>query len=189
MSMETEVHILDGTPTSVWNGCEWVPYVDPRELRPFVLDRRSDRRVLLPLVAVVVTLGLVLGGAGVAAVSHAGVVGDPGMTVVGTVDLVDLGTAARHCVGTGDYADVAEGTPVTLTDESGAVLATSTLEKPTAFGDAGCVFPFTIAHVPTSYDNYLVVLPHGDKVLASRIALEADDWTFQLSLDRSPSAS
>ena len=55
MSMQTEVQILDGTPTSVWNGSEWVPYVDPRELRPFVLDRRSDRRVLLPLVTVVVT--------------------------------------------------------------------------------------------------------------------------------------
>jgi len=189
MSMQTEVQILDGTPTSVWNGSEWVPYVDPRELRPFVLDRRSDRRVLLPLVTVVVTLGLVLGGAGFAAVSHAGVVGDPGMTVVGTVDLVDLGTSAHDCVGTGDYADVAAGRPVSITDASGAVLATATLEQPTSFGDAGCIYPFTIAHVPTTYDQYLVVLPHGDKVMASRIALEADDWTFQLSLDRTPSAS
>ena len=189
MSMQTEVHVLDGTPTSVWNGYEWVPYVDPRELRPFVLARRSDRRVLLPLVAVVVTLGLVLGGAGFATVSHAGVVGDPGMTVVGTVDLVDLGTASRDCVGSGDYADIADGTPVTLTDETGAVLATSTLERPTSFGDAGCIYPFTIAHVPTSYDKYVVVLPHGDKIMASRIALEANDWTFHLSLDRDPSAA
>jgi hypothetical protein len=189
MSMQTEVQILDGTPTSVWNGSEWVPYVDPRELRPFVLDRRSDRRVLLPLVAFVVALGLVLGGAGFAAVSHAGVVGDPGMTVVGTVDLVDLGTATRDCVGTGDYADIAAGTPVTLTDESGAVLATTTLERPTAFGDAGCIYPFTLAHVPTSYDKYVVVLPHGEKTLASRIALEANDWTFHLSLERAPSAA
>jgi hypothetical protein len=189
MSMQTEVQVLDGPPRSVWNGSEWVPYVDPRELRPFVLDRRSDRRVLLPLVVVVLLVGLVIGGIGFAVASHAGVVGDPGMTVVGTVDLVDLDTAAHDCVGAGDYADVAAGTPVTLTDESGAVLGTSTLEQPAAFGETGCIYPFTIAHVPTSHDGYVVVLPHGDKAMVSEIALEANGWTVQLSLDRTRTAS
>jgi hypothetical protein len=184
---------LDARPgngvTTVWNGSEWVPVVDPREAPTFVRDTRSDRRVLLPVVTAVLTLGLVLGGVGHALVAHAGVVGDPGTTVVGTVDLVDLDTSAHDCRGSGPYADVRTGTPVTLTDDRGTVLATAELEAPHAFGDAGCIYPFRLAHVPTTRGSYVVTLPHGDTLVSSRAALEAADWTLRLSLDRARSAS
>ena len=84
--------------------------------------RGSDGRMLLGVVVSVLALGLVLAGLGHVALTRLGVLGDPGVTVIGTVDLVDRGTSANGCEGVGDYSDVAVGTPVTLTDGSTAVV-------------------------------------------------------------------
>jgi hypothetical protein len=149
-----------------------------------VLDTRSDRRTLLGVVGAVLVLGLVLAGLGHVALTRLGVLGDPGVTVIGTVDLVDLRTNANGCEGTGSYSDVSVGTPVTLTDGTGAVLGTAELDSPIAFGDAGCLFTFRVAHVPTSADGYTVQVAGIESVASSRDAMVTNGWTTELHLAR-----
>jgi hypothetical protein len=168
--------------SAIWNGSTWVPVVDPRPA--IVVDTRSDASMLLRVVGAVLVLGLVLAGLGHLALTRFNVLGDPGVTVIGTVDLEDLSSTANGCQGIGTYSDVTVGTPVTLTDGSGAVLGTAELGDPLAFGDAGCLFTFRVAHVPTSADGYTVTVGDRESVASSRDAMIASGWTTELHLTR-----
>jgi hypothetical protein len=171
-----------GPVPAVWNGSAWVPVVDPRPV--VVVDTRSDRRTLLGVVVAVLALGLVLAGLGHVALTRLGVLGDPGVTVIGTVDLVDLGTNANGCQGVGAYSDVAVGTPVTVTDGAGAVLGTAELGEPLTFGEAGCLYTFRVAHVPTTVDAYAVRIGAIEPVVTSRATMDASGWTTEVHLER-----
>lgn len=146
--------------------------------------RGSDGRMLLGVVVSVLALGLVLAGLGHVALTRLGVLGDPGVTVIGTVDLVDRGTSANGCEGVGDYSDVAVGTPVTLTDGSGAVLGTAELGEPLTFGDAGCLYTFRLAHVPTTVTAYSLRVGGTEPVVSSRATMDASGWTTEVHLER-----
>lgn len=62
---------------------------------------------------------------------------------------------AFACAGTGGYNDIGPGTPVTVADESGTLLAKGTLDG--SFGEKNwCVFPFSIADVPVGAKFYKV---------------------------------
>jgi len=177
-------HAGHGPVATIWNGTELVPYVDPRPSRPPVVRTNASRRTVLMGAATVIALGLVLAAAGHLALARLGLVGDPGRTVVGTVDLLDLASTANGCQGAADYADIGTGTSVTLTDDSGSVLGTSELGRPLAFGESGCVFTFRIPHVPTSSQVYTVQVAGREAVARSRWALDQDGWTFEVNLDR-----
>ena len=168
--------------SQIWNGSSWVPVVDPRPT--IVVDTRSDAAMLLRVVGAVLVLGLVLAGLGQVALTRLGVLGDPGVTVIGTVDLEDLSTTANGCQGIGSYSDVTVGTPVTLTDSSGALLGTAELGDPLTFGAAGCLFTFRVAHVPTSADGFTVTVGERESVASSRDAMIANGWTTEVHLTR-----
>ena len=144
----------------------------------------SDGRMLLGVVMSVLALGVVLAGLGQVALARLGVLGDPGVTVIGTVDLVDHSTNANGCTGVGAYADVAPGTPVTLTDGTGAVLGTAELGDPMTFGDAGCLYTFRLAHVPTTVDVYSLTVGGTEQGVSSRATMDASGWTTEVHLER-----
>ncbi len=144
----------------------------------------SDRRMLLGVVASVLVLGLLLAALGQLALARLGVFHEPGVTVIGTVDLVDHGTNANGCTGIGAYSDVAVGTSDTLTDPTGAVLGMARLGDPIEFGDAGCLFTFRVAHVPTSAAGYGVQVGQTEPVVTSRAAMSANGWTAEVHLER-----
>jgi hypothetical protein len=132
----------------------------------------------------VLALGVVLAGLGQVALNLLGVLGRAAVTVIGTVDLVDHGTSANGCQGVGAYSDVAAGTPVTLTDGTGAVLGTAALGAPLTFGDAGCVYTFRLAHVPTTVDVYSLRVGGTEPVVSSRARMHASGWTTEVHLER-----
>lgn len=104
-------------------------------------------------------------------------------TVTGTLTLDDDETAQNDCVGEGGYADIEPGATVILTDESGKILGSSSLGVSSATSSGlSCVFPFTIADVPTDAAQYAVEVTHRGKVVNSRQDLEATAWTFALTL-------
>jgi hypothetical protein len=140
--------------------------------------------MLLGAIGSVLVLGLLLAGVGQVALIRLGLLGDPGVTIIGTVDLMDVDTQANGCAGVGSYSDVAAGTSVTLADRTGAVLGTAELGDPIAFGDTGCVYTFRVAHVPTSVDEYTVRVAGTESVVSSRATMHANGWTTELHLAR-----
>lgn len=64
-----------------------------------------------------------------------------------------------ECAGKGGYNDIGPGTAVTVSDESGTLLAKGTLES--SFGENKlCVFPFDVEKVPSGAKFYKVQVSH-----------------------------
>jgi hypothetical protein len=64
------------------------------------------------------------------------------------------------------------------------VLGTTRLSDPIEFGDAGCLFTFRVAHVPTSASGYAVRVGAIEPVVSSRATMDATGWTTELHLER-----
>lgn len=107
-------------------------------------------------------------------------------TVTGTVTLKDTnasGIAAdsKGCYGTGGYSDIGPGASVILRDESGKILASTSLGT----GQGGihvCEFTFTLADVPDGAKFYVVTVSHRGEISKSHDDLAAAGWSFALTL-------
>jgi hypothetical protein len=87
-------------------------------------------------------------------------------------------TGTNNCQGANGYSDLQEGTQVTVTDQSGAVVALGTLDVGQAQSDSVCVFPFTL-NVPAGKGFYGIEVSHRGVVHLSEAELRAGP---QLSL-------
>jgi hypothetical protein len=116
-----------------------------------VAETRASRRTWI-------ILGLVIFVAIVAAAGFVGLNNSGALTahhdVIGTFELRATDTAfpailvtSGGCKGTGGYADIAEGTSVTLKDGSGSLLATSVL-GPGSGTSTNCLVSFNLPAVP-----------------------------------------
>ncbi|OBF21550.1 hypothetical protein [Mycobacterium sp. ACS4331] len=84
--------------------------------------------------------------------------------ITGTMTLYAAGDAAgRGCRGTGGYGDVGPGTAVTVSDESGTLLAKTVLGSGDG-GDGYCTFPISITDVPSGKKFYRVEVAHRGEV-------------------------
>ncbi|WP_345383275.1 hypothetical protein [Pseudonocardia yuanmonensis] len=84
----------------------------------------------------------------------------------GTFRLVDDGhygygtvSAGSACSGSGGYSDVHAGTGVTISNATGAVIATGSLSAGRA-SSTTCDFTFTVPDVPAGEDFYQVEVSH-----------------------------
>jgi hypothetical protein len=154
-----------------WDGQRWQPMPSapsPRRRPPF-------RWVVLAILAV-----LIVGT--VAAVAYSKVA-NPQHTITGTMTLFDASgyaSGAEGCAGKDGYQDIQAGAQVTVSDESGKLLATSQLGR----GDDNrpyCVFAFKVDGVPTA-KVYQVEVAHRGKVAYSASDLAAAGWKADLRL-------
>jgi hypothetical protein len=89
---------------------------------------------------------------------------------------------AYDCTGTGAFRDIAPTAQVTLTDESGAILAVTQLgTNVTKYPD--CVYSFTFGPVPAA-KFYSLEVAHRGKVTNSAAQLEATAWTLAAVLKK-----
>lgn len=90
----------------------------------------------------------------------------------------DMDNGTFPCTGTGGFADISEGTVVTVYDATSAIVATGALgPSETMKGSGGCLFPFTIDEVPESDFYQVEVAKRGmvtftqQQVAESRVSL------------------
>lgn len=95
--------------------------------------------------------------------------------------LNDAGAALNGCQGTGGYSDIGTGTPVTLRNGSGDLLATSSLGSGSNVG-IGCLWETVLRDVPRQEDFYVVEVGSRGEISNSRSELEAANLTFDVSL-------
>jgi hypothetical protein len=96
----------------------------------------------------------------------------------------------KICNGTGGYSDiyggirigdsVVGGSQVTLRDESGKVLATTSLETKLIFSES-CDFEFTLSNVPDA-DFYQLEVSHRGGLTFSKQELESRSWDVRVTL-------
>lgn len=92
----------------------------------------------------------------------------------------DMGRGEYPCVGTNGYDDIAEGAPVTVYDAAGAIVATGRLGESEALDAAeSCLFPFTVAEVPTS-DFYQVEVANRGMVTFTAEQVENGEVSLTL---------
>lgn len=96
--------------------------------------------------ALAVTLWLVLSGGSI--------------TVKGGIEVPAATDFEGGCRTYGGYTDIHEGAEVLVRNQDGAVVATGKLHKGIYEGDL-CLFPFTVADVPSGEDFYEVTV--GDR--------------------------
>ncbi|MCP2255493.1 hypothetical protein LY13_004269 [Prauserella aidingensis] len=86
------------------------------------------------------------------------------MTVSGTIALTDgvtEYTEVGDCMGHEGYDDIGPGAQVTITGNTGTVLAAGQLGAGRQDGDAySCLFDFDVADVPTGHGPYQVEVSH-----------------------------
>lgn len=120
----------------------------------------------------------VLAGVGVAAAivligvaAHAMAAPKP-INITGTFTLTDtpvfgldssIDTTSDGCEGTGGYNDLHQGTPVTVTDQTGAIVALGSLTSGVPSGDS-CMFVFGVSNVPAGKGFYGVAVSHRGSV-------------------------
>ncbi|SIE26390.1 hypothetical protein [Mycobacteroides abscessus] len=87
-------------------------------------------------------------------------------TINGSITIYDDNVAVSpgsSCRGTGGYRDIRPGTAVTVSDESGTLLAKSQLQSGTS-AQGSCSLPFEIPDVPTGKKFYKVEASHRGEV-------------------------
>ncbi len=107
--------------------------------------------------------------------------GPPTTAITGTLDLNDIDTALNGCVGTGGYDDISEGANVVVKDQSGRILASSSLNAGTANG-ANCAYTFTLGGVRADQDQYTLTITHRGDITESATQLRDAGWAFSVSL-------
>lgn len=87
----------------------------------------------------------------------------------------------RSCVGEDGYDDMRTGAPVVVYDAAGTVIATGSL-RGGALNTTGtqCVFPFTVADVPSGEAFYQVQVSHRGKVVVESAEAETSGAVLTL---------
>lgn len=104
-------------------------------------------------------------------------------TVEGSFTLIDsdgFDNFGGGCEGSGGYSDIGAGTDVTVRDEDGALLATTSL----GMGEEDeplCTFEFTLEDVPEAKFYAFEVADRGE-LSYSYEEMEDNDWTFGATL-------
>lgn len=126
---------------------------------PLAPGRRSLLIVALAVGAVVLVAAGIAGGVMVA--GGKGPFGPRTFTVNGTLSLQnpDGYSASTTCIGKGGYADIDEGTAVTITDAATATVAIGRLGVG-RIDDYGCTFGFSVSSVPAGKGFYGIEVSH-----------------------------
>lgn len=164
-----------------------VPSVDEGPGPPFpsITTAANGRRrawVVLGAVIFVAVAGAIafvgLGSSGALSPRH---------TIDGTFELNDsdtefssISTTGGTCKGTGGYSDMGPGRPVTVRDDTGKILASTTLGTGTG-SSRRCVWVFTLPDVP-EVSFYAVEVGRRGEVTYSLADMKANDWTVSLTL-------
>jgi hypothetical protein len=117
-----------------------------------VAPKRPEWLVALVIVGTVALI-LAVGGGAWWWTTQRSITVDGDITVNSRADVTSTGTG---CFTGGGYADIKSGAQVVIKDDSGKVIATTTLGPGDAIG-AGCTFPFSV-DVPRGSDFYGVEL-------------------------------
>jgi hypothetical protein len=146
--------------------------------------KRRTKGVLVALGAIVVVVA-------VAAAAFAFLSGGGTHRVLGTFSIQDSDSTDQPviawdgtwCKGVGDYADIQEGTPATMTDETGKVLDTGTLSAGVG-GQKMCSFTFELKRVPDDAKTY--ALKVGDHAAGTRShdQMVATDWKYTVTVGK-----
>jgi hypothetical protein len=145
------------------------------------LGTRGGRRIFIFL-ALAVAAGVLLAGAAFVAL-QSGVL-SPKHTITGTFDLYGdsnsvfvLGSA---CYGSGGYADIKAGMPVTVKDESGKILGATTLGTGTG-GTYDCKFTFSFTDVGDA-SVYSIEGGRRGAVSYTKAQMEQQNWMVGLQI-------
>ncbi|MFF2662868.1 hypothetical protein ACFVUH_36630 [Kitasatospora sp. NPDC058032] len=93
--------------------------------------------------------------------------------LAGKMTLKDGGAAtAAECGGQGGYDDIGQGTPVTVFNENGKVLAKGALGAGKGKGLDGCVFTLRVEEVPIGPQFYQVEVSHRGKITLPKAEAE-----------------
>lgn len=98
-----------------------------------------------------------------------------------SVDLAGITAIGGQCQGTDGYSDLGPGTPVTLKDENGTILADASLSLGTGTSSQ-CTFTFTLTGVPDTARFYSVEVGRRGAITDSHDELQAAGWMFSLSM-------
>lgn len=143
--------------------------------------KKSNKSLVLVLVAVVVGGVALLGIATVAALSL--ISGESTNKIGGTFTLIDSGfSSGKVCSGDGGYSDIDFGSNVTVYDGSGKVLATGILGIGIGSSYSRCVFPVEISEKVPTKDFYAIEVTRRGKVTYSKSQLEEAGWEVSLTL-------
>ncbi|HEX3731415.1 MAG TPA: hypothetical protein VHU91_00595 [Mycobacteriales bacterium] len=72
------------------------------------------------------------------------------------------------CIATKGYADIGEGSPITVYNAAGQIVGIGALGKGRTVDTAGsCLFPFGVAGIPSDSKFYQVEVSHRGKVTYS----------------------
>lgn len=151
-------------------------------------SQRSRRPLaIIVVVAVAVLAGLALlvlqpwkgDDAGSAGSSESSEAQENSRTVTGTFTLFD--TDMIGCNPQGGYGDIGPGTPVTLKNETGTIIGSTSLGT----GDAGsgsCTWTYSFPGVSTEFTYYTVTVGTRGDITNSKSEMEANGWTFATTL-------
>ncbi|MGH3437921.1 MAG: hypothetical protein ACRDRN_15815 [Sciscionella sp.] len=111
-----------------------------------------------------------VGTAWLATAAARGVSGADSFTLHGTMSLRtnyhDVTSVRTGCRGSGGYADISDGTAVTVYNANDAVIATGDLENATSNGN-GCESDIQVPGVPAGNTFYQVEVSHRGKITVS----------------------
>jgi hypothetical protein len=138
-----------------------------------------------------VILGVVIFVAVIAAAAFIGLQTGGALTahhdIAGTFELIDSDTEFASismiggtCEGNSGYSDIGAGTPVTLKDDTGKVLASTSLGTGTG-SKSHCSFSFKFTGVPEVAFYTVSVGRRGD-ITDSLADMKASGWTFSLTM-------
>jgi hypothetical protein len=105
----------------------------------------------------------------------------PSRAISGTIDVRD--PSARYktdkkCVG---FGELRSGAPVSVTDQSGAVVGTSTLSDGRGAVDPQtCIFAFIVGDLPSA-EAYTVKVANRAGITRSKAVLQTNNWNLTLS--------
>lgn len=89
-----------------------------------------------------------------------------------------LTRSGTSCRGSGGYSDLTAGAPVTIKNESGAIIATGSLDagvSDPSYPTVVCRFSYTIANVPGA-KFYTIEVSHRGGLTYSQDQLDAAGW-------------
>jgi hypothetical protein len=96
-------------------------------------------------------------------------------------ELADPDTAYSGCIGQGGYSDIGPGTPVTLKDETGTIIASNALTTGTDVG-IGCQWLIFMEDVPTDREFYVAEIGDRGEISYSRDRLVDESFVMRLYL-------
>ena len=102
-------------------------------------------------------------------------------TVTATFSLVDQDTADNDCEGEGGYGDIDTGASVTIEDQKGETVGSTTLDVGTADDDT-CTWQLTFDEVPMDHTQYTLKIGDRGGLTHSRHVMETDDWHFDAEI-------